>query len=94
MEGNDDGDARELITRFETMLDTSEFSNEKYEKHLATLEKYYGFTSGFTSGIPAFVKLILILYNFDSLFNYCNTMMHCEINCEYELVKFNYKINC
>jgi hypothetical protein len=52
-------DTFDLITRFETILDTSEFSNETYAKQLEAIEKYYIFTYE----IPAFVKLVLILYN-------------------------------
>ena len=52
-------DTLDLITRFETILDTSEFSNETYAKQLEAIEKYYIFTYE----IPAFVKLVLILYN-------------------------------
>ena len=54
-----DMDAQVLINRFETILDASEFSNEKLEKQLKAIEEYYIFTNE----IPVFVKLVLILYN-------------------------------
>ncbi len=56
---DDDNTLLALITRFETILDTGGFSNQKYEKHLEAVRKYYGFTNE----IPAFVMLVLMLYN-------------------------------
>jgi len=54
-----DENTLDLITRFETILDTSDFSNENYDKQLEAIRKYYKFTCE----IPAFVMLVLILYN-------------------------------
>lgn len=56
---DEEDDTLDLITRFETILDTSEFSNETYAKQLEAIEKYYIFTYE----IPTFVKLVLMLYN-------------------------------
>ena len=64
-----DGDILALITRFETILDSCDFSFEKYEQQLEALKKYY--VNAFeipafeihAFEIPEFVKLFLILYN-------------------------------
>jgi hypothetical protein len=56
---DEEDDTLDLITRFETILDTSDFSNETYEKQLEAIDKYYIFANE----IPVFVKLVLILYN-------------------------------
>jgi hypothetical protein len=66
--GTDDDDNKDntllaLIIRFETILDISEFSNEKYEKQLEAIQKYYAYAYAYTYEISAFVKLVLILHN-------------------------------
>lgn len=52
-------DLLEVITKFETLLDTGGFSSQKYETQMEALRKYY---TGI-SEMPVFVSLILMLYN-------------------------------
>jgi hypothetical protein len=49
-----------LISKFETILETGAFSQEGFDKYLVALEKYYGLSSIYE--IPAFVRLVIILY--------------------------------
>jgi len=84
-EDNSEDSTLELITRFENILDTNDFSHENIDiyKQLEALQTYYNFNVV----IPTFVKLVLILHtcgyfpksNGDSV-DFCKPGIHCFLD--------------
>ena len=56
-----ENNTQELINRFEKILDVGGFTSRGIDKQLEALQSYYTLDRLGTIGIPAFVKLVLIL---------------------------------